>query len=59
MTQKGRRQPFYFILDSLPAPMNVPYTKFSRNSVKNLNHNASTIKKYIEISAFALVACLP
>ena len=31
VSQKRRRQPIYFILDSLSATMNVPYTKFSGN----------------------------
>ena len=38
--KKRRRQPIHFILDSLSTPMNVPYTKFSENSMENLNHNA-------------------
>ena len=42
ISQKRRRQPFYFILDALSTPMNVPYTKFSGNSMENLNYNAST-----------------
>ena len=31
------------MLDSLSAQMNVPDTKFSRNTMKLLNHNASTL----------------
>ena len=42
VSQKRRRQPISFILDSLSAQMNVPDTKFSRNTMKLLNHNAST-----------------
>ena len=34
---------FLFILDSLSAQMNVPNTKFSRKTMKHLNHNASTL----------------
>ena len=41
--QKRSRQPIYVILDSLSAPMNVPYPKFVGNSMENLNHNASTL----------------
>ena len=41
--QKQRRQPISFILDLLSARMNVPDTKFSRNTMKLLNHNASTL----------------
>ena len=41
--QKRRRQPVYFILDSVPAQMNVSNTKFSGNSMDQLNHNASTL----------------
>ena len=45
VSQKRRRQPifFFFILDSLSAQMNVPNTKFSRKTMKHLNHNASTL----------------
>ena len=43
VSQKRRRQPISFILDSLSAQMNVPDTKFSRNTMKLLNHNASTL----------------
>ena len=32
--------------------MNVPYTKFSGNSMKNLNHNASTLS--VKIAKFEL-----
>ena len=45
VSQRRRRQPISFILDLLSAQMNVPYTKFSRNTMKLLNHNASTLKK--------------
>ena len=45
VSQKRRRQPISFILDSLSAQMNVPNTKFSRNTMKFLNHNASTLKQ--------------
>ena len=44
VSQKRRRQPISFILDSLSAQMNVPDTKFPRNTMKLLNHNASTLK---------------
>ena len=44
-SQKRRRQPIFFILDSLSAQMNVPNTKFSRKTMKHLNHNASTLRK--------------
>ena len=43
VSQKRRRHPISFILDSLSAQMNVPDTKFSRNTMKLLNHNASTL----------------
>ena len=43
VSQKRRRQPIFFILDSLSAQMNVPNTKFSRKTMKHLNHNASTL----------------
>ena len=43
VSQKRRRRPIYFILDSLSAQMNVPNTKFSRKTMKHLNHNASTL----------------
>ena len=33
----------FFILDSLSAQINVPNTKFSRKTMKHLNHNASTL----------------
>ena len=36
---------FVFILDSLSAQMNVPNTKFSRTTMKHLNHNASTLNE--------------
>ena len=44
-SQKRRRRPIFFflILDSLSAQMNVPNTKFSRKTMKHLNHNASTL----------------
>ena len=48
VSQKLRRRPIFFILDSLSAPINVPYIKFSGNSMKNLNHNASTLKWSME-----------
>ena len=44
VSQKRRCQPIYFIFESLSAPMNVPYTKFSGNSMENLNHNASSLR---------------
>ena len=44
VSQKRRRQPISFILDSLSALMNVSDSKFSRNTMKLLNHNASTLK---------------
>ena len=50
VSQKRRRQPISFILDSLSAQMNVPDTKFSRNTMKLLNHNASTLRK---VSAYS------
>ena len=43
VSQKRRRQPIFIILDSLSAKMNVPNTKFSRKTMKHLNHNASTL----------------
>ena len=43
VSQKRRCQPISFILDSLSAQMNVPDTKFPRNTMKLLNHNASTL----------------
>ena len=43
VSQKRRRQPISFILDLLSVQMNVPDTKFSRNTMKLLNHNASTL----------------
>ena len=43
VSQKRRRQPISFILDLLSAQMNVPDTKFSRNTMKLLNNNASTL----------------
>ena len=43
VSQKRSRQPSYYILDSLSAQMNVPNTKFYGNSMKHLNHNASTL----------------
>ena len=51
VSQKRRRQPIFlnFILDSLSAQMNVPNTKFSRKTMKHLNHNAST---------FIIIVCL-
>ena len=42
VSQKQRRQPIFFILDSLSSQMN---TKFSRKTMKHLNHNASTLKR--------------
>ena len=47
VSQKRRHRPIYFILDSLSAPMNVPYTKFSGNSMKKFNPNASTLIKQL------------
>ena len=44
VSQKRRRQPISFILDSLSAQMNVPYTKFSRNTMKL--YNAFTLSKF-------------
>ena len=44
VSQKRKRQPIYFILDSLSAQINVPDTKFSENSKEHLNHNTSTLK---------------
>ena len=38
-----RRQLISFILDSLSAKMNVPDSKFSRYTMKLLNHNAYTL----------------
>ena len=45
VSQKRRCQPIFIIiiLDSLSAQMNVPNTKFSRKTMKYLNHNASTL----------------
>ena len=43
VSQKRTRQPVSFLLDSLSAQMNVPDSKFSRNTMKLLNHNASTL----------------
>ena len=44
VSQKRRRQPIFVILDSLSAQMNVHNTKFSRKTMKHLNHNASTLR---------------
>ena len=52
VSQKRRRQPIFFILDSLSAQMNVPNTKFSRKTMKHLNHNASTLRLQL---AFILI----
>ena len=49
VSQKRGRQPISFILDSLSAQMNVPDTKISRNSMKLLNHNASTLLKQVDL----------
>ena len=46
VSQKRRCQPISFILDSLSSQMNVPDNKFSRNTMKLLNHNASTLKHH-------------
>ena len=48
VSQKRRPQPtrISFILDSLSAQTNVPDTKFSRNTMKFLNHNASTLTNF-------------
>ena len=43
VSQKRRRRPIFFILDLLLAQMNLPDTKFSRKTIKRLNHNASTL----------------
>ena len=43
VSQKRRHRPISVILDSLSAQMNVPNTKVSRNTMKLLNHNASTL----------------
>ena len=50
VSHKRRRQPIYFIIDSLSAQMNIPVpnTKFSGNSMEHLNHNASTLNNYIK-----------
>ena len=45
VSQTRRRQPISFILDSLSAQMNVPDTKFSRKTMKLLNHNVSILTK--------------
>ena len=45
VSQKQRCQPIFCILDSLSAQMNVPNTKFSRKTMKHLNHNASTLNQ--------------
>ena len=52
VSQKRRRQPISFILDSLSEQMNVPDTKLSRNTMKLLNHNASTLKSNMAASSF-------
>ena len=44
-----KRQPISFILDWLSVHMNVPDTKFSRNTMKLLNHNASTLTLIISL----------
>ena len=36
VSQKRRRQPIYFILDSLSAQMNVPHIKFSKKNSKSI-----------------------
>ena len=44
VSQKRRRRPIFFILDSLSAQMKVPFnTKVSRKTMKHLNHNAPTL----------------
>ena len=40
---KTKTSTYFVILDSLSAQMNVPDTKFSRKTMKHLNHNASTL----------------
>ena len=42
---------FVLFMDSLSAQMNVPDTKFSGNFMEHLNHNASTLKGSICMSA--------
>ena len=49
VSQKRRCQPISFILDSLSAQINVPDTTFSRNSMKLLNHNASTLSSWVTL----------
>ena len=56
VSQKQRRQSISFILDSLSAQMNVPGTKFSRNTMKLLIHNASTLRNKDRLSMWCL-AC--
>ena len=43
VSQKQRFQPIFLNLDSLSAQMNVPNIKFSRKTMKHLNHYASTL----------------
>ena len=57
VSQKRRRRPIHFILDSLSAPMKVPYTKFSVNSMKNLNHNASILRDVLNHSNWNMKVC--
>ena len=59
ISQKRRRQPISFILDSLSAQMNVPDTKVSRNTMKLLNHNASTLMALDLLGGWYSVDLLP
>ena len=54
-SQKRRHQPIPFILDLLSPQMNVPDTQFSRNTMKLLNHNASTLNDSFLILYLMLV----
>ena len=49
VSQKRRRRPICFILDSLSAQMNVPKNKFSRKTMKHINHNASTLNYKVSL----------
>ena len=58
VSQKRRRQLIFFILDSLSAQMNVPNTKFSRKTMKHLNHNTSTLIMIMQSGHFIICVVL-